>query len=426
VSVTTRKTYLCGLDWLRFGLAIYLVLFHTLPAYSGLPQWLYTSVSVGYVSTSLFFILSGYVLAHLYLDDRGKLLISGRKFMGIRLLTLYPIHVVGFLLAAGNLGLQYMATGNAMAVADIPPALQASTQEPLLIPLDNMALALNTVAHLLLIHAWNPLYQTFNIPSWSISTLVFFYIVFVTLGGWFFRTSRPWIRLIALMAIYILPTLLFVVTADYRPVVTGLLHTNPLIRLPEFLAGIVLCRILRDRPQTIQRPVLTAGFALVLIAVLVALLSQLGPAGYYLLHNGALLPFELLLIAACARLERSPWPRIDRQMAKLAGATLSIFILHQPLFSILTRFQKWIIAASDGDATSWPDFLMRVKTAPLYFSIYPLLLVAIIALSLVSQEYIVKKVRRYLREKISPSHRGPASDLSNWTLRSNSVVKSGD
>jgi peptidoglycan/LPS O-acetylase OafA/YrhL len=410
MPVATRPTHLRGLDWLRFALALYLVLFHTLPAYPGLPAWLYAAVSAGYVSTSLFFILSGFILAHLYLDDRGTLLMPARKFLGLRLLTLYPVHVLGFLLAAGSLGVQLLTTGSALAVADIPPALQGTTSESLLVPLNGVEIALNALAHLLLIHAWNPYYQVFNVPSWSISALFFFYLVFVVMGGWFFRARRPGLWLLTLSAIYLVPPVVFSLAGDFRPVVTGFLHTNPLVRLPEFLCGVVLCRWLRDRPALLTwRPVPVALSTIALMAAVTGALSRSGPAGYYLLHNGALLPLQLVLIGTLARVERSPWRRVDHLMAKLAGATLSIFILHMPLFSMLTRLQKWMATLGNGTPDSWQGFWLQVKTAPLYFPVYPLLLIAIVTLSLLCQEFFVKRARTLLRTRLAPKL-APAGD----------------
>ena len=59
-----------GLEWLRFFLGVYLVMFHTLPFYSE-----YTHLSglvefteLGFFATSSFFALSGFLLTHVYLD----------------------------------------------------------------------------------------------------------------------------------------------------------------------------------------------------------------------------------------------------------------------------------------------------------------------------------------------------------------------
>src|SRR5581483_7967246 len=65
---TMRKT-IVGLDAMRFVLAVYLMVFHTISAY---PQanrhpliWL---ADLGGFSTSSFFILSGFILTYVYVD----------------------------------------------------------------------------------------------------------------------------------------------------------------------------------------------------------------------------------------------------------------------------------------------------------------------------------------------------------------------
>ena len=44
--------------------------------------------------------------------------------------------------------------------------------------MNNRELAFNFILQLLMLHARNPLYLTFNPPLWSISTLFFFYLCF--------------------------------------------------------------------------------------------------------------------------------------------------------------------------------------------------------------------------------------------------------
>jgi peptidoglycan/LPS O-acetylase OafA/YrhL len=148
-----ERKQLSGLVWLRIALAIYLVLFHTLDQIKHLPEWAYHAVSAGYISTSTFFILSGFVLAHAYLNADGQMRIPKRKFLKTRFLTVYPLHVVGLVLAALIMWGQYETKGAVFAVADIPTALIGLTNEEQFIALGPLEIALNALAHLLLLHA---------------------------------------------------------------------------------------------------------------------------------------------------------------------------------------------------------------------------------------------------------------------------------
>jgi peptidoglycan/LPS O-acetylase OafA/YrhL len=393
------RKQLSGLAWLRFFLAVYLILFHTLPDYANLPIWLYQVVSAGYVSTSTFFVLSGCVLAHAYLSDDGKLRVTARRFLATRFLTMYPLHVIGFILAALIMWGQYHTNGAIYAVADIPTAFKGLNSETLFVMLEPLALGFNALAHLVLLHAWNPFYMTFNIPSWSISTLAFFYLVFAVAGGAVLSVRRPWLMLLLLIVINLIPPIFFIASSNFSSATTGLLHTNPLIRLPEFLAGIVLCRLLHDTKHIpLRRPlfILLMLLALILIVYTITLLSQAGPAGYYLLHNGALLPLELLLVILFAGIRETRIVWLDDLVNRLGNATLSIFILHVPVFFLLSRLLKMVFITLGQDDISLRTLSQQIKAFSLPFVTYPFLVIAIIAISVLCQERFVLRSRRYL------------------------------
>jgi peptidoglycan/LPS O-acetylase OafA/YrhL len=393
------RKQLSGLAWLRFGLALYLILFHTLPDYTDLPNWLYQAVSAGYVSTSTFFVLSGCVLAHAYLSDDGELRVSVQRFLATRFLTMYPLHVIGFGLAALIMWGQYLANGAIYAVADIPTALKALNNEALFVLLQPITIGLNAMAHLLLLHAWNPFYMTFNIPSWSISTLAFFYVVFALIGGAVMSVRRPWLMLMLLMVVNLAPPVFFILTSNFSSTATGFLHTNPLIRLPEFLAGIVLCRLLHETKRIpLQRPLFISQVLLtmVLIVYTITLLSQAGPAGYYLLHNGVLLPLELLLVILFAGVRETRIVWLDDLGNRLGNATLSIFILHVPVFFLLSRLLKIMFISLGQADVSLGTLSQQMKAYNLPFATYPFLVIAIITISVLCQERFVLRTRRYI------------------------------
>ena len=72
--------------------------------------------------------------------------------------------------------------------------------------MNNRELAFNFILQLLMLHAWNPLYLTFNPPLWSISTLFFFYLCFPLLAPRLMRL-RPRAGGLAIAALYLLPPL---------------------------------------------------------------------------------------------------------------------------------------------------------------------------------------------------------------------------
>lgn len=395
------RKQLSGLAWLRFGLALYLIFFHTIPAYKDLPDWLYQSVSAGHISTSVFFILSGYVLAHAYLDNDGALRISARRFIATRILTVYPLHLVGFALAALVMWVQYRSYGVVYAVADIPQAMAAYSIEPLLIPLDIGGLINNAFQHLTLLHAWNPFYLTFNIPSWSISTLAFFYVFFALWGGTVLRLRYPFWVLLIMVFVNLMAPLSLIANDNYSTAATGFLHTNPLVRLPEFIAGILLCRLLQDRGTVVlTQPQFLGLLALIvsLMVFIIGLSNRYGPAGFYLVHNGVLLPLELLLVMLFAGVRHTRVVWLDDLANRLGNATLSLFILHLPLFYILTRLQKALMLYlnSPQNQLDLQSYSQQLKGVSLPFATYPLLIVIIVVIAVFCQERFVLKTRRFL------------------------------
>jgi peptidoglycan/LPS O-acetylase OafA/YrhL len=380
-------------------LAIYLMMFHTLPSYRGLPGWLQELVSSGYMATSMFFLLSGFILSHVYLSGDG-LRITPAEFLKTRFLTLYPIHLIGLALSSAILLVQWRATGTFHVVADIPPAMQSLAEQNVMVEVGPLAMLGSFISHVLLLHAWNPFFLSFNIPSWSISALLCFYLAFVGLGPRLVRCGHPVWLLLGLNVLYLLPPLWFVLQGDYSASATGFLHTNPLARLPEFLSGVVLYRIMRR----VELVYLTRGqFWVCLFCAVLALfmlddwLASLGPAGYYFSHNGGLMLLQcaVLVLFAGVREFRTPW--LYEGMKRLGNASLSMFILHLPLFFLLTRFEKLVrfLVAGDWSSPWWP----QIKAIEPSVAMYPLIVLVVLAASVWCQESLVIRLRDFLKRR---------------------------
>src|SRR5208337_1415695 len=113
-------------------------------------------------AVALFFVLSGFVLAHAYpqLDD----LASIGRFLCLRVARIWPAHAFTLVVAA-------IVTTACLAQPFAAPQFLAS---------------------LIMVHAWVPMwpwYFSFNAPSWSISTEFFFYLTFPPL---IWRWRRTW------------------------------------------------------------------------------------------------------------------------------------------------------------------------------------------------------------------------------------------
>jgi peptidoglycan/LPS O-acetylase OafA/YrhL len=163
-----------SLTALRFFAALWVVLFSYWPKLAGAD--VPSIVERGYLGVELFFILSGFILCHVYLRGFGEQRFSYGSFLWNRLARIYPLHL------ATCLGLIGLALAAGLAGIEVDASL-----------LDWRSLP----ANLALLHAWGfaPT-SAFNHPSWSISAEAFAYLSFPLFAAvaWRLR-NKPWLFL---------------------------------------------------------------------------------------------------------------------------------------------------------------------------------------------------------------------------------------
>jgi peptidoglycan/LPS O-acetylase OafA/YrhL len=162
-------TNLRQLTSLRFFAAMWVVAFHYWPSLTGGYTVL---VDKGYLGVELFFVLSGFILAHVYLDAAGAGCLHYGRFLWARLARIYPVHLAALsavgLMGAAATALDYRMTHSVIVWSALPQ-------------------------NLLLIQAWGTTRAAaWNHPSWSISAEWFAYVLFPLFAGatWALRT-RP-------------------------------------------------------------------------------------------------------------------------------------------------------------------------------------------------------------------------------------------
>jgi len=330
------------LTTLRFFAAMHVVLFHCAPTLAiktgerlamttshspAMVRELVAMVSQGMIavmdagpwSVSFFFILSGFILVYNYGDGRRPL--DAGRFWVARFARIYPVYLIGFLLA-------------------MPFVLEGVRQFHGHGP--HQALTGGLLAAGLL-QSWVPHYAVFwNIPAWSLSVEAFFYALFplllVRLRG--FGGVKSLVALIfGCWAISVVkdPAIAFIARgagADGGAgTVTAIVRYFPLCRLPEFVAGMALGRIMLMRGGAASRG---AGSLAVASMGGTALLAAMGVSRPEFLNaSGALTPLFVLVIWSLTNEESA----IARLLAKeplvfFGEASYSIYILHLPLFAI--------------------------------------------------------------------------------------------
>ncbi|MFK0300312.1 acyltransferase family protein [Brevundimonas sp. NPDC090276] len=170
--MTPTPVDLRPLTALRFMAALWVVLYTFWPNLN--VSFLPNLAAKGYLGVELFFVLSGFILSHVYLHAFAEKRFSYRGFLWARIARVYPLHVFT-LLGVMALGLAAVAVG---------------------MSIDGSVLSWQTLpAHLLMLHAWGFAGEAgWNHPSWSISAEWFAYLAFplFALAAWPLR-KRPWV-----------------------------------------------------------------------------------------------------------------------------------------------------------------------------------------------------------------------------------------
>ena len=194
-------------------------------------------VGSGYVGVSLFFVLSGFVLTYTYHDSLRDGTATRGAFVAARVARIYPVYLLSLLVA-------------------LPPLFWLVASKGVRMQYGWLAGITGMYAGLL--QAWDPRRAcVLNCPAWSLSDEAFFYLAFLlvlpVVARWGLRrlaTAAVAAYALALLA----PVLYLVLRPDGAVAATpdarvsqaywlAVVKYNPLIRLPEFVMGVIAGRL---------------------------------------------------------------------------------------------------------------------------------------------------------------------------------------
>ncbi|KUL27832.1 acyltransferase family protein [Actinoplanes awajinensis] len=333
----TRGASLPSLTGLRWVAAFLVFAFHLQiveffapgPAEQVLER-LFASGSVG---VSFFFILSGFVLMWSCARD------GYRRFWWRRFARVYPLHLVTALLVVG-----YLSVHDWHAVPG-PPAL---------------------IANLALVQSWIPdvaFYQSVNTVSWTLSCEVFFYLLFPLIAAGVARLRSRGLILVAAGSWLVTaagPGLARLVAG--ADAVELFFHWVPLGRLPEFVCGVALARLVRSAGAPRWRGL--GRLAAVLTAGGYVLSAHVpGPWGV----AACTMPgFALVLVAAARSDVRECWtPWRGRVMVRLGELSFAFYLVH---LIVIRMFEGWFgyhpkLALGAGIGLTVSAFLLSLAAA---------------------------------------------------------------
>ena len=215
-DLTSHRRPLDALTGIRFLAASYVILFHTrfsLDARARHAGPLDIFLGSGFLAVTLFFMLSGFILAYTY---EGQIQTRGdhRRFWEARFARIWPLYAASLLFTS--------LVGR--SVPRLPVAL----------------------ATLLMVQSWNPfnpgLAAAWSVVCWTLSVEALFYLLFPFAQTWMDRRStRMQIIVLAVIVLLCLACNVSWRTLDYDPVI-GVYRFIPLavIHVPEFLAGVAI------------------------------------------------------------------------------------------------------------------------------------------------------------------------------------------
>lgn len=298
-------TRLDSLTGLRFVAAFYVCAYHS--THGATPfGWMNDIHSAGYVAVSLFFILSGYVLAHSYAATISSGKFDGKDFLVKRMARIAPLH---WLAIACFLGIGLVTSG------PMPSVFQ-------------------TLGNLLFLSTWLRLGEI-NMPAWSLTCEAFFYLLFARIARTALRLDDRQVLLacMACVAASILASTVGLIIAD-----PGFLLVEwfPLARLPEFALGVFAWRFAQGRYARFAPPTACVGVGL---AVSLVVLANSSSITRYFLHNSVLLVPFTFVIYGLARGGGGPLQKFlsSKVMVVLGEASFALYLLQTLVADVVAR-----------------------------------------------------------------------------------------
>jgi len=330
--------YLTGI---RFLAAFWVLGFHTMPR-TGLPRPVVAFWNAGFSGVSLFFVLSGFILAHVYGNTAATVRpFPARRFLVARFARVYPAYAAALVFAVPLL------------VHDLRTAVN---------PPAGVVLSGVCFTSITMLQAWIPGWGCWwNCPGWSLSAEAFFYLSFPFIAPALMRLRPGALAAVAGAALLFA----FAVGASQPDASRAVGATQvswavrlwltpwtPLVRLPEFVLGICAARLLRTAEG---RPRVGAlgGWLAAAVVVAATVLPSPWQSGL-LLWPGLALPFAVIVASLSTADGRGllASPALQR----LGNASYSLYLIHSVGHGYYLAAVNRLIGRTF--AVSWTSFLV--------------------------------------------------------------------
>ena len=244
----------------------------------------------GYLAVDLFFVLSGFVLAHVYGEEFAQRLGWRRcgQFLWARIARIYPLHLLTLLMLLRLYGQNSAYSGTAF------------------------------VFNLLLLQGpWLP-YGNWNDPSWSMSVEWHAYILFPLLCAFIWRRGVAAAILLAVVCWFTLSALAASAGWGIQPISHGAMALAR--SLPEFVIGILVYRLYRSGWRA---PLWGSDWTFAAVTVLIMALTPFWPTDLAIITA-----LPMLLLAAASNQGRVRLVLNSRPIAGLGEISYSVYMVH--------------------------------------------------------------------------------------------------
>ncbi|MFC5231608.1 acyltransferase family protein [Pseudonocardia zijingensis] len=330
-----------GLTGLRAVAAVWVVLFHfhftPLPGVAEVAGVLGPLVTSGALGVDLFFVLSGFVIAHTYLDELGPgLRVRGTvRFLWARACRLWPVYLLVLHVFGAWLILRAtLDPAGPIAFQAVQPVLDVGQY----------------LQQLVLVQLWDDPYfdgASWVGSTWSISAEWLAYLLFPVAALVLFRMRRLPLAVLAGGSVLLMVPMAW----SYLALGSPYFPWSWLVRiLCGFGAGALAYLVVRGlrRTQAVRR---VASVVAAVVPVVVAaglLLGELAGPG----RGGAVIVLFPVLVAALAVADRGPAMLLSTRVFGYGGRlSYGLYLVHIPLFEVywfaLER-TPWLAAPTIG------------------------------------------------------------------------------
>ena len=340
----TDGQHIRQLTGLRFFAAFWVVVYaywHNL-AVASTPAF----VEKGRLGVELFFILSGFILCHVYRTSVEEGTFRYGDFLWNRLARVYPLHL------ATMIAIGALAAGAALAGIAISSTIISWASLP---------------ANVFLVHAWGLAPDAgWNHPSWSISAEWFAYLSFPAFAWAILRLKdRPLMALVGSAAFLVSLNLMFERLAGF-PLTMATQKWGALRIVPCFAYGCALHAFWRARPTRRGPGPALAGVAAAL-ALAVALASFRAPEPLIVLGLG-------IVILAMARLAQTGSNLLgNAPLVYLGEISYSVYMVAIPWQLVFVNAAAKLLELNDKRLPPWLWLVYLLSVIPLSAASYHLI-----------------------------------------------------